>query len=141
MLNKKFLKVDADLEFELIALITTLKDYRACYLINKHLNFNFIKISELEVDIYQHSTEPALFSRYHYQWEATETDFYFIANRSADGVLLPEMREADYYLIVKNYIDEAELEDLIYRLNQIPEIISAVKINPKKIKSHENLLF
>ena len=43
--------------------------------------------------------------------------------------------------MIKNYIDDNELDSLINRLNKIPEIVAAVKIDPKKIKSRENLLF
>ncbi len=140
ILNRKFLKFEIDLDFVLIAVTTSQKDYRICYLINRYLNFNFIKIPDLEVDIAQ-APEAALFSIYHYSWETTETDFYFIANKGSDGYLIPEISQADYFLMIKNYIDDTELDGLISALNKIPEIVAAVKIDPKKIKSRENLLF
>ncbi len=96
---------------------------------------------DLEVDIYQGMNEPALFSIYHYQWETTETDFYFIANKGSEGYLIPEMREVDYFFMIKNFIDDTDLNTIISTLNRIPEIMAAVKIDPKKIKSRENLLF
>lgn len=140
ILNRKFLKFEIDLDFVLIAVTTSLKDYRICYLINKFLNFNFVKIPDLSVDIFP-GPGPVLFSIYHYCWETTETDFFFIANKGAEGYLIPEMRKADYFLLIKNYIDENDLDNLVSSLNKIPEIVAAVKIDPKKIKSRENLLF
>jgi hypothetical protein len=140
ILNRKFLKFEIDLDFVLIAVTTSLKDYRICYLINKFLNFNFIKIPDLAVDIYRNEST-VLFSLYHYNWETTETDFYFIANKGTEGYLIPEMKKADYFLLIKNYIDENDLDNIILTLNKIPEIVAAVKIDPKKIKSRENLLF
>jgi hypothetical protein len=140
ILSRKFLKFEIDLDFVLIAVTTSLKDYRICYLINKFLKFNFIKIPDLAVDIYRDSST-ILFSLYHYNWETTETDFYFIANKGSEGYLIPEMKEADYFLLIKNYIDEHDLDNIILTLNKIPEIVAAVKIDPKKIKSRENLLF
>jgi hypothetical protein len=140
ILNRKTLKFEIDLDFVLIAITTSLKDYRICCLINKYLNFNFSKRTDLEVDILQGS-EPVFFSLYQYHWEASETDFYFIANKGSDGYLVPEMRRADYFLMIKNYIDDDDLEKLVTALNRIPEIVAAVKIDPKKIKSRENLLF
>ena len=124
----------------MIAITTSLKDYRICYLINKFLSFNFIKILDLPVNIY-HDDREILFSRYHYNWEATETDFYFIANKGSDGYLVPELIKHDYFLLIKNYIDDKDLENVISALNKIPEIVTAVKIAPKKVKSRENLLF
>jgi len=140
ILNKKFLKFEIDLDFVLIALTSPLKDYRICYLINKSLNFNFTKSPDLSVDI-QQGVGQVLFSLYHYNWETTETDFYFMANKGSDGYLVPEMKKADYFLLIKNYIDEKDLDDILTALNKIPEIVAAVKIDPKKIKSRENLLF
>ena len=140
ILNRKFLKFEIDLDFVLIAITTSLKDYRICYLINKSLNFNFIKMPDLSVDI-QQGPAPVLFSRYHYNWEATETDFFFIANKGSDGYLVPEMKKADYFLMIKNYIDDNDLDNILSALNKVPEIVAAVKIDPKKIKSRENLLF
>jgi hypothetical protein len=141
VLTKKVLKFEIDLDFALIAITTPLKDYRICYFINKQLNFNLKKITDLAVDIYQGNTEPVYFSNYHFQWEATETDFFFIANRGSDGLLIPEMREVDYFLLIKNFIDETDLNAIVSGLNRITEILAAVKIDPKKIKSRENLLF
>ncbi|WP_299511837.1 IPExxxVDY family protein [Mucilaginibacter sp.] len=139
-MNRKFLKFEIDLDFVLIAVTTSLKDYRVCYLINKYLNFNFVRADDLAVDIYQ-GAAPVLFSLFMYNWEASETDFYFIANKGSDGYLIPEMKKADYFLMIKNYIDDNDLDNLVSALNRIPEIVAAVKIDPKKIKSRENLLF
>lgn len=140
-MNKKVLKFELDLDFVLIAVTSTQKDYRICYLINKYLDFNFVRMDDLEVNIYQHPSLPVAFSMYQYYWEASETSFYFIANRGSDGLLIPEMREADYFLMIKNYIDEEDLNNIINGLNRIPEIVAAIKIDPKRIKSRENLLF
>ncbi|WDZ99246.1 IPExxxVDY family protein [Mucilaginibacter sp. SJ] len=140
ILNRKFLKFEIDFDFVLIAVTSSLKDYRVCFLINKYLNFNFVKTDDLEVDIYP-GAEPVLFSLYRYSWETTETDFFFIGNKGSDGYLVPEIKSADYFLMIRNYIDDNELDMIISSLNKIPEIVAAVKIDPKKIKSRENLLF
>ena len=140
ILNRKILKFEIDLDFVLIAVTTSLKDYRICYLINKYLNYNFVKSDDLKVEMAQ-NPEGVLFSKYTYHWETTETDFYFIANKGSDGYLIPEMRKTDYFLMIKNYIDDNDVESIVSSLNKIPEIVAAVKIEPKKIKSRENLLF
>ena len=82
-----------------------------------------------------------LFSIYHFNSDENGTESYFIANKGTDGYLVPEMKEADYFLMIKNYIDENELDSLVSSLNKIPEVVAAVKIDPKKVKSRENLLF
>jgi thioredoxin-related protein len=140
ILNRKTLKFEIDLDFVLIAITTSLRDYRICHYINKYLNFDFTKTADLEVDIIQ-GGGPVYFSLYKYHWESSETDFYFIANKGSDGYLVPEMRKVDYFIMIKNYIADDELDKMITDLNKIQEIVAAVKIDPKKIKSRENLLF
>ncbi|MBK0378047.1 IPExxxVDY family protein [Mucilaginibacter sp. SD-g] len=139
-MNRKNLKFEIDFDFILVAITTSLKDYRICYLINKFLNFNFVRADDMEVDISMQG-ECSLFSFYQFCWEATETDFYFIANKGSEGYLVPEMKEADYFLLIKNYIDETDLSNVISGINKIPDVVTAIKIEPKKLKSRENLLF
>ena len=140
-MNRKFLKFEIDLDFVLIAVTASLKDYRACYLINKHLNFNFVRVDDLAIDNLIGGNSPAYFSLYTCNWEASETDFYFISNKGNEGYLVPEMNKVDFFIMIKNYIDEDDLDTFISGLNRIPEIVTALKIDPKKIKSRENLLF
>ena len=140
ILNRKFLKFEIDLDFVLLAITTSLKDYRSCYLINKHLNLNFIKIPDLEVEL-NPEANPVLFSIYHFKADDADADYYFIANRGTEGYLVPEMKQADYFILIKNYIDEYDVENITSALNKIPELVTAIKIDPKKIKSRENLLF
>jgi hypothetical protein len=137
ILNRKTLKFEIDLDFVLIAITTSLRDYRLCHYINKRLNFNFIKSPDLELI---QNGAPVYFSLYQYHWEASETDFYFIGNKGSDGYLVPEMRKVDYFIMIRNYIAGDELEKLVSDVNRMPEIVAAVKVDPKKIKSRENLL-
>jgi hypothetical protein len=140
ILNRKFLKFEIGLDFVLIAVTSPVKVYRICYLINKSLKFNFIKINDLVIDV-QKNNSPAAFPLYNYYWEAAETDLYFIANKCPEGCLIPEMRNTDYFLLIRNHFSAMDTKALVSSLNNIPEILSAVKIDPKRIKSRENLLF
>jgi hypothetical protein len=76
ILNRKFLKFEIDLDFVLIAVTTSLKDYRICYLINKYLNLILLRrVDDLAVNIYPNSAEAGYFS-FSIYWEASETDFF-----------------------------------------------------------------
>jgi hypothetical protein len=140
ILNKRILKFELDLDFVLIAITSSLRDYRICYLLNRSLNFDFIKTDDLLLDSAVKDGH-TYFSLYKYNWEHTETDFYVISNKGTGGLLIPEMPTTDFLLMIKNYIDDDDLENIVQGINKIPEIVSAVKVDPKKIKSRENLLF
>ncbi len=139
-MNKKFLKLELDLDFTLIAITSPLKDYRLCFSINKVLNISFKKIDDLEIDFYENNL-PKYFSRYNYEIIQTEKNMILLANKGSDGFLIPEMRETDYFILIKDFIDEEDLAIILSGLNQIKEIQVAVEINPRKLKSKENLIF
>ena len=139
-LNKTTLKYELDLDFVLLAITAPLKDYKLCYKINKQLNFNFYKISELEL-MFNADESPFCFSRYYYLDSQTGTVFYLLANKGTEGLLVPEMKNVDFFLLIHNYIDNEDLQHIITGLNKISEILVALEVDPKKLKSKESLIF
>ncbi len=139
-MSRQILSFELDLDFILIAITSQLKDYRLCYHINKELNADFRKINDYELNLFA-GNEPLQFSQYFYQIKASQTEFYIIANHSVSGFLIPEMGKVNYFMLIKNYFDEEDLNSMVFRLKQIGNIKTVLRINPKRIKSNENLLF
>ncbi len=139
-LNKTTLKFELDLDFKLLAISSQLKDYVFCFKINKQLSIDFCKISDLELP-FNGGNENNYFSRYFYLMSEADTELYIIANKGSEGFLVPEMKKADFFILIRNYIDLEDLKHLISRLNKIPEILVAIEVDPKKLKSKENLIF
>ena len=139
-MNKITLKLELDFDFIVLAITTSLKDYRLCFYLNKFAPANFIRVDELALPL---SDRPgvALFNRYTYLPENSETEFYLLSNKGSEGLLIPEMNRVDYFLVIKNFIDDEDLEAWISHLKQIPEVLAAVEVDVKKLKSKENLLF
>ena len=79
--------------------------------------------------------------RYQYQIPESETDVYLLANKGDQGYLIPEMRKVDYFILIRNYISEEEVEQMIDDINKLPEILAAIEVDPRKLKSKENLIF
>src|SRR5690606_7490595 len=76
------------------------------------------------------------FSFYTYFPENFETEYYLLANKGFEnGYLVPEMKTADYFLLIKNFIDDEDLEALMDALNAIPDVVVAREIAPDKLKS------
>lgn len=139
-MNKTTIKFELDLDFVLIAITTQLKDYMFCFKINKQLGTNFCKIADLDL-LFNTDEEPFYFSRYFCLMPGTEAELYILANKGTEGFLVPEMKKVDFFLLIRNYIDEDDLKALISELNRIPEVLVAVEVDPKKLKSKENLIF
>lgn len=139
-MNKTNLKFELDLNFVLIAITTQLKDYMFCFKTNKQLGTDFSKIADLELP-FNTDEEPFYFSRYFFLLPESETVLYILANKGAEGFLVPEMKKVDFFLLIQNYIHSDDLKRIIIGLNKIPDLLVAVEVDPKKLKSKENLIF
>jgi hypothetical protein len=138
-LNKKFLKLELDFDFILISITSPLKDYRLCYKINKAINLDLMKINDLEI-IYS-GLPPRYHSCYNYHIPDETPQYYVISNKGTEGFLIPELKETDYFVLIKDYIDEEDYQFFLQNLKRIPEIQVAVELDPRKLKSKENLIF
>jgi hypothetical protein len=139
-LNKTTLKFELDLDFVLVAITTQLKDYMFCFKTNKQLGTDFSKIADLELP-FNADEEPFYFSRYFFLLPESETELYILANKGTEGFLVPEMKKVDFFLLIQNYIHSDDLKMIINGLNKIPDVLVAVEVDPKKLKSKENLIF
>lgn len=139
-LNRTTLKLELDLDFVLIAVTSHLRDYTFCYKVNKQLDTGFSKISDLEM-LFDPGEEHYYFSRYFYAAPQSEAEFYILANKGTEGFLIPEMNKVDFFILIHNYIDQEDLKRIISGLNKIPEVLVAAEVDPKKLKSKENLIF
>ncbi|MFB2121165.1 IPExxxVDY family protein [Parapedobacter sp. 2B3] len=140
-MNKVTLKYELDLDFVLIAITSSLRDYRLCYFINKVTGLKLHKIADYEIGM-PPPVGQASFSRYADFDETGETEYYLLANRGMDsGVLVPEMRHSDYFLLIRNFIDEEDLNVLLDHIVALTDVVAASEISPQKLKSKENLIF
>ncbi len=139
-MNRTTLKFELDLDFVLLAITSQLKDYVFCFKINKQLGTDFCKVTDLELP-FNAGDEIFYFSRYFYLIPESESELYILANKGTEGFLVPEMKNVDFFLLIRNYIDEDDLKAIINKLNKLPEVLVAVELDPKKLKSKENLIF
>jgi len=138
-LNKTYLKLSLDLDFVLIAITASLKDYVLCHKINTNLNFNFEKVDDHEV-YFNIDEDPLAFSKYYFFVEQGEVEYYMLNNRNAEGFLIPEMNKVDFFMVIHQYIDNEDLNFILGGLNKLPDIQVAARIDPHKLKSRQNLV-
>ncbi len=167
-MNKITFKLDIDfddeLDFKLIGISSSLRDYRLCHFINKHTGLNFIygkesplnhknevkNKSQEELDfhiIYDRKSKSKNegihhFQVYRYCCEHFDYEYYILNNKSQEnGILIPEAANFDYFMIIKHYIDEEDLIRLLELLKSIEDIMLVKEIDPTILKSKENLIF
>ncbi|HWV72824.1 MAG TPA: IPExxxVDY family protein [Pseudosphingobacterium sp.] len=139
-MNKLTLKYELDIDFNLIAITSPLKDYRLCYYINKVTGLDLYKVEDHE--IWFESQRPTYFGRYTHEDVNNDTFYFLLNNKGVEGgVLIPEMKVTDFFLLVKNAIDEELLQWQITQINNLADVVVASEIDPHKLKSKENLVF
>lgn len=139
-MNKFKLEIEYDYDFVLIGICSHEKDYRICWAINQKLDFDLKKTEDLEIKE-KKQAEPSLFSMYVHENPEEYVEYYVIANRGANGMLVPEQKQADYFLMIRGTITDGQVESIIKQLREISMVLTAYEIDPTQLKSKQNLLF
>ncbi|MGX7667710.1 IPExxxVDY family protein [Flavobacterium pedocola] len=151
-----FISVD----YELIAIHSTLEDYRLAYFINQKLGVSFEK-SQNDIGI-QIPEGKSHFSRFIFDDLENELYWNLIPNKTKvvsrqtkatslfEGTeldiatnlyLLPEMKKVDYLLKIEQVDDYFDADKLVDDLLSIKQIATTYKIEQSKLKSKNNLIF
>ena len=133
------LQLDHDFDFVLLGLVSTAKDYRICFQLNKLLELDLCKQKDIELKTNKTGNTDH-FSFYEFV-NGDQVEYYFICNKGKTTSLIPEYKQLDYFLIVKNQLFDSTESELIKKLNSTSLILGVYSINASKLKSRENLLF
>ncbi len=124
--------------YRLIAIVSPLKEYRLAFAVNQELEFDFERCDDLA---YAYSGDiMGTYAWYHFKDLNTNTVFYLIGNRHPGGNLIPSVKSADFFILIKNIHDTDEIKAYINKLKSIPNIITALEVNPETVKDLEMLL-
>ncbi len=145
-----------EIDYELIAIHTSLEDYRLAYFLNQQLPI-LLSRSKTEIQI-SNKQGTTSFSRFIYEDSDSDSFWSLIQNRnvisssddeSADlflnmqfasnVYLLPEFKKADYFLKIEN--SEKSAEAIIDELLSIKQIAALYSVDISKLKNKNNLIF
>ena len=151
-----------EIDYHLIAIHTSLEDYRLAYFINQKLPINLGKNkNEIQINIKEGETK---FSRFYFHDVEKGISWNLIQNKneviqqkndnrqnnlfsnismevSTKVYLLPEFKKADYFLKIENLEDDLNVTAIQVLLNTIDSISTAYTVETNKIKSKNNLIF
>jgi hypothetical protein len=157
-------KLDLDefdeIDYYLIAIHTTLEDYRLAFFINQHLPTNLSKSKEeILISIKEGETQ---FSRFYFDDEDNFISWNLIQNKnevigkkeiasqdlfsnSAQEVatkvfLLPELKKVDYFLKIESD-DDLQINEIVKNLKSIKSLSTVYVVDTETIKSKNNLIF
>jgi hypothetical protein len=143
---KNKLDISYEIDFDLIAINASLKEYKLAWVLNKNLDWNLEKKSNIAIDFTKNKT--LSISNYFYKTEYQK--FRLLKNRAEDGgdgeeqfnpYLIPELKNFDYFVMLENESHGFDLNAFISKIKQIPYIQFAVIVDTAALKSKDNLIF
>lgn len=148
-----------EIDYQLIAIHTSLEDYRLAFFINQHFPVLLSK-NKKDISITAKAGSTSL-SRFSFEDEYTCSTWDLIQNQSdiasqdvslggdlfsgtnvkvaSKAYLLPEFKKVDYLLKLHNSEDDAE--EICDRLQQIDQVTMSYALDTGRIKSINNLIF
>ena len=150
-----------EINYQLVAIHTSLEDYRLAYFINQKLHVNLNKsIKEIQITVKEGE---AHFSRFHYYEKKKEISWDLIQNKNeviqhkkdnsqnlfsnttlevlTKVHLLPEFKKVDNNIKIDNCDETISVSDVMTLLNTIDNISTVYTVDTNKIKSKNNLIF
>lgn len=149
------------IDYYLMAIHTSLEDYRLAYFINKILPINLSKSkNEIHAQTKEGQTN---FSRFYYydtdkalSWNLIQNkneiisvstnDFQNLFSNETSEVsttihLLPEFKKVDFFLKIDNSEEAINFSEIQCKLKTIESIVAVYAIDTNKLKSKNNLIF
>lgn len=140
---KNRLEVSYDFEFDLIAVNTSVKEYKLAWAINKKLGLELGKKANISIDF---SGGKSL-SISNFYCETSHQIYRLLKNRAEDfdeqynAYLIPELKNFDYFLMIADDSSTFEINPFISVIKQIPFVQFAVSVDTAVLKSKDNLIF
>ncbi|HEX8575404.1 MAG TPA: IPExxxVDY family protein [Flavobacterium sp.] len=150
-----------EVDYELIAIHSSIEDYRMAYFLNQNLPIilskskQYISVNSKEGEVF--------FSKFTFddlkndlQWSLLQNKNEIITSKSIPNpnlfsniiievetnvFLIPELKKVDYFLKIENTNANFDLHTILKKIHTITKITTAYAVDPEKIKSKNNLIF
>ncbi|MDX1603332.1 MAG: IPExxxVDY family protein [Salinimicrobium sediminis] len=146
--------------YKLIAIHSSVEDYKLAYLLNKHLNLRLAR-SPKDIDLHMEN-DHVLFAHFFYEDQQKYCSYHLVSNitrretMSGSGedsllfgehlavkksYLLPEFKQVDFLVKIEDEMDAVSEKLVISRILEIQQVSTAYAIDFDRIKTKENLIF
>lgn len=140
-MKKAKLLIEHTYDFELLGLVSPVKDYKMAWLINRDLDMKLIKSEDL---ILEFMTLPSL-KISQYFLSLPHGFVQLLRNKALNSTnqvsyLIPELKSMDYFLLVQDETFQISINTFANQLAKNRYIQNVMKLDVSKLKSKENLL-
>ena len=160
-IHKLYIEEFEEEDYHIIAIHTSLEEYRLAYFLNLNLG---IRLSKNELDIESQVKEGMTsFARFTFGDEEKFINWDLVQNKnevegienvssrdlfsntkikfSSSAYLLPEYKIVDFFLKIENAKNEINIIEIITKISEIDGITLTYGVDKNKIKSKNNLIF
>jgi hypothetical protein len=140
-MKKTKLFIEPTFDFELLGLVSPVKDYKMAWLINRDLDLDLVRSEDLQIEFL---SSPRL-EISQYFLSLPHGYIQLLKNKAINtsqqlAYLIPELRNLDYFLLVQDHTQQLSITSFVDHLTKNPFIQSVVRLDVSKLKSKENLL-
>lgn len=140
-MKKVKLDIEHTYDFELLGIVSPVKDYKMAWLINRALHLNLMLENDIELEFL---SRPNLkISQYFFSLPHGFIQLLrnkAITSEKKLSYLIPELKNIDYFLLTHDQTEQLDAQVFISSLSQIRFIQNIFKLDINKLKSKENLL-
>lgn len=160
-IHKVYIEEFEEDDFQIIAIHTSLEDYRLAYFLNRDLG---IRLSKNQNDIQSQIKEgETSFARFTFEDKKNAIKWDLVQNKNeveendnnnpqglfsesenpftATAYLLPEYKKVDFFLKIENAENEIDVSEIVSKISTIDTVTMSYNIDKDKIKSKNNLIF
>jgi hypothetical protein len=159
--HKLYIEEFEEEDYHIIAIHTSLEDYRLAYFLNRNLG---IRLTKNELDIQsQVKGRTTSFARFSFGDNEKIINWDLVQNKNeVEGIenvvsqdlfsntknvflssayLLPEYKKVDFFLKIENAENEIDITEIVSKISTIDGVKMTYGVDKNKIKSKNNLIF
>ena len=129
--------IDYDFDFDAIGICSGAKDYKVAWRLNQLFDIRLERTpDDMEISNKSGISKHTL---YRYRCEQTHIIYELLANKGSSGYLLPEQRQADYFLVLYDNII-LNCTEIVHKLRTITFVSTAYEMDVERLRNKENLI-
>jgi hypothetical protein len=138
MAKKLSINIDYFDGYQLVGIVSQLKDYTLAYHINKEVDIDLKKFNDFSfIDKSEKFND---YSWYYFYNNHLMAKVFMISNKSKSSKLIPSKKEIDYFLLIKDFPDIAFVNETIQLIRKIPNVMAVFNLDLNSIKDADLII-
>lgn len=134
-MGKNVLRTSFTSDAQLFGICSPLRDYRLAWFINENTSLELIR-----KDNWGAFGDTIGFANYKHKLKNIDASFHLISNKSPEGLLIPEKKEFEFLLLIRDCMDKDSINTLIAQVKRIPDVLLLRAIDTNRLKTQTVLL-